>query len=131
MSDVLYSVSVIKQERDNGNKRVGSAVRLRTVSTVDRVRFLASPCKICGGQSDTTTGLSPTNSVSPCHYNSTNAPHSSTCCCYQKDKRAKRRKLQTKQCCFRSRGAGDRRGDLIFYIISYQILLFAIAKFPV
>ena len=37
------------------------------------------------------TGFSPSTSVLPCQYDHTNAPYSSssTCCCYQKDKRAK------------------------------------------
>ena len=45
----------------------------RTVST-----YLASPCEIFGGPSDTETGVSLTNSVFPCRYDSTNVPYLSS-----------------------------------------------------
>jgi hypothetical protein len=56
-----------------------------------RVRSQANASAISGGQSGTVTGFSPSISVFPCRYHSTNAPYSSssTRCCYQKDKRAK------------------------------------------
>jgi hypothetical protein len=56
-----------------------------------QVRSQSSPCEICGAQSGTVTGLSPSTSVLPCQYHSTNASHSSssTYYSYQKDKRAK------------------------------------------
>ena len=56
-----------------------------------QVRSKVSPCEICGGQSVTGRCFSPSASVFPCQYHSTNAPYSvsSTCCFYQKDKRAK------------------------------------------
>jgi hypothetical protein len=39
------------------------------------IQFQVSPREICGGPSATGTGLSPTTSVFPFQYHSTNAPH--------------------------------------------------------
>ena len=54
----------------------------------DRVRSKVSPCGICGGRSGIEKDFSPSTVVLPCQYQSTSAPHSSSCCSYQKDKRA-------------------------------------------
>ena len=70
---------------------VSPQVSRRPVTAGARVRSHVRPCEICGAQSDTGTGLSPSTSVFPCQYHSTNAPYSSssTCCSYQKDKQKK------------------------------------------
>jgi hypothetical protein len=67
------------------------AVSHRSVTAVARLRIQVSPCVICGGQSGTGSGFSPSTSAFPCQYHAANAPHSSssTHCLYHKDKRAK------------------------------------------
>jgi hypothetical protein len=66
----------------------------RFVARLSQVQFQASPCDICGAQSDTGAGLSSRISLCPGPYHCTCA--SCTCCCYQKDKRTQ---LHTTQCC--------------------------------
>jgi hypothetical protein len=55
------------------------------------VRTQVSASEIFGGRGGFVTGFSPSTSVLPSQYHSTNAPHSSppTCCSYQKYKPAK------------------------------------------
>jgi len=57
---------------------------LRRLTTEVRVWSQLSPCGICGGQSGTGAGFSPSTCL-PCQYHPTNAPQSSshTCCCRQ------------------------------------------------
>jgi hypothetical protein len=54
---------------------MAQVVSRRPQTAEARIRALVSPCKICGGQSGTGTGFSPSYTVSPCQYNSTTAPH--------------------------------------------------------
>jgi hypothetical protein len=50
------------------------AVSRRPLPAEARVRSRVGPCGICGGQSGTETGFSPSTSVFPCQFHSTDAP---------------------------------------------------------
>jgi hypothetical protein len=53
---------------------MAQAVSRRPPIAEARIRSRVSPCGICGGQSGTETGFSPSTSVFPCQFNSTAAP---------------------------------------------------------
>jgi hypothetical protein len=52
-------------------RAVAQVISRRPVTAEARVRVRVNPCGICGGQSGTGTGFSPSSSVSPCQYHST------------------------------------------------------------
>jgi hypothetical protein len=53
---------------------MAQAVNRRPLTAKARVRSRVGPCGICGGQSGTGTGFSPSTSVFPCHFHSTGTP---------------------------------------------------------
>jgi hypothetical protein len=50
---------------------MAQAVSRRPLTAEARVRARVNPCGICGGQSGTGIGFSPSSSVFPCQYHST------------------------------------------------------------
>jgi hypothetical protein len=50
---------------------MAQVVSRRPLSAEARIRARINPCGICGGQSGTGTGFSPSSSVFPCQYHST------------------------------------------------------------
>jgi hypothetical protein len=55
---------------------MAQVVSCRPLTTEAQVRARVSPCVICGGQTGTGTGFSPSSSVFPCQHHSTMALHS-------------------------------------------------------
>jgi hypothetical protein len=50
---------------------MSQAVIRRPLTAEARIRARVNPCGICGGQSGTGTGFSPSSSAVPCQYHST------------------------------------------------------------
>jgi hypothetical protein len=51
-------------------RTMAQAVSCRPLTAEVRLRARVNPCVICGGQSGTGTGFSPSSSVFPCQYHS-------------------------------------------------------------
>jgi hypothetical protein len=62
------------QSKEEG-RAVAQAVSRWPLTAEVRVRARVDPCGICGGQSGTGAGFSPSSSVFPCQYHSTIAPY--------------------------------------------------------
>jgi hypothetical protein len=52
-------------------RAMAQVVSRRPLTAEDRVRARVNPCGICGGQSGSRTGFSPSSSVFSCQYHST------------------------------------------------------------
>jgi hypothetical protein len=65
----------LSNEHVSGGRATAQAVSHRPVTAEARVRARDNPRGICGGQSGTGTGLSPSSSVFSCQYHSTVALH--------------------------------------------------------
>ena len=63
-------------QRDSGVSPVQSLHAMLNQNPVREATAVAGPCEMDGGQSGTATGFSPSTSVIPCQYHSTNDPHS-------------------------------------------------------
>jgi hypothetical protein len=55
-------------------RAMAQAASRRPLTAEARLRSRVSPCGICGGQSGTGAGFSPSTSVFPCQFHSTGAP---------------------------------------------------------
>jgi hypothetical protein len=60
--------------KENLEAAMTQAVSRRPLTAEARFRYRVSPCGICGGQSGTGIGFSPSTSVFPCQFHSTGAP---------------------------------------------------------
>jgi len=87
------------------------------VTAKNRVRSKVSPCGICGGRSGIEKGVSPSTVVLSCQYQSTSAPHSSssTCCSYQKGKRANPDYLTNRNVLSIAGGGGAPKKGFFFF----------------
>jgi hypothetical protein len=60
--------------KSRAGRAMAQAVSRRPPTAEARFRSRVSPCGICGGQSGTGRGFSPSTSVFPCQFHSTGAP---------------------------------------------------------
>jgi hypothetical protein len=68
-----YITAQLNPNQDKG-RAMAQAVSRRPSTAESRVRSRVSPCGVCGGQSGTGTGFSPSTLVFPCQFHSTGAP---------------------------------------------------------
>jgi hypothetical protein len=69
-----HNNNIFKELRLGKGRAMAQAVSRRSPAAETRVRSRVSLCGICGGQSGTGTGFSPSSSVFPCQFLSTGAP---------------------------------------------------------
>jgi hypothetical protein len=72
----LYRCIYIEVTSSVSGHAMAQVVSRRPLTAEARVRARVNPCGICGGQSGTGTGFSPSSSVFPCQYHSTVAVES-------------------------------------------------------
>jgi hypothetical protein len=69
MEDYINIITLVKLQSNTWYGRAMAQAVSRRPPTAE-----VSPCGICGGQSSTGTGFSPSTSVFPCQFHSTGAP---------------------------------------------------------
>jgi len=123
----MFWYSLLCPTQDTGKSVTFLCTRDRTVvqafsrwsvSGEFRIRSHASSCEVNGGPSGTGTGFTPSTSVLPCQYRSTNAPYSSssTCFSYQITNVRRLGIFSKQEWSFGNRGTGVRKEISPYYI---------------
>jgi hypothetical protein len=68
------AITLTKSSKMESGRAMAQAVSRRPPTAEARVQSRVSPCGICGGQSGSGTGFSPSTSVFPCQFHSTGVP---------------------------------------------------------
>jgi hypothetical protein len=70
----LWRINTLRYYKSLWGRAMARTVSRRPFTAEDRVRSHVSPCGICGGQSGTGTGFSPSTSVFSCQFHSIGPP---------------------------------------------------------